>query len=518
MEQKASYIMYHYAYQLTEQHGYDILYINNNVEEIWLEKYQNKTSTIIRISTTGFDWKNHLKKDIGIVFQKTRAMRKMLRGKEIEVHNVYISPHTPIDSWEILKKPMMVQEKNPIKVNIYYLSGKEIVTEHNRLEKNIAVSFEEIPDEKNTELLEQDIHQYKVDLYHKVKEKQKKEDSVFNYGKPFITYLFIAINTILFLLLEFNGGSENTSTLIEFGAKFNPLITDGEWWRILTSMFLHLGLLHFASNMLFLYYFGSLAERIFGSVRFLVIYMLAGIGGGIASFVFVANISAGASGALYGLFGAFIYFGIFHKRIFFQTIGKNIMFLLGINIIIGFSLPQLDVSAHFGGLIAGFIAAGIVHFPKKRKHIVQIFATVLYLAVILAVFSYGIQENGSSASYQLMKIEKFIQEEQYEEVIESATIGLENPGNFEAILLFQRAFAYIHLNEIQSAIEDLELSIDKLETPENLPEAYYNLAVLYTEVGNNRAEDMIKIAYEANPNDERIAKLYETLTEKKIGD
>src|SRR5690606_22236904 len=202
-----------------------------------------------RISTTGFDWKNHLKKDIGIVFQKTRAMKKMLRGKDIEIHNVYISPHTPIDSWEMLKKTLIVQEKNPIKMNIYYLSGNEIVSERNRLEKNISISFNEISDEKDIDQIENEIQQYKIDLFHKVQVKQKNEESIFTYGKPFITYLLIAINTLLFLLLEFKGGSENTSTLIEFGAKLNPLIVDGEWWRLITSMFLHIGLLHFVSNM-----------------------------------------------------------------------------------------------------------------------------------------------------------------------------------------------------------------------------------------------------------------------------
>ncbi len=517
MEQKASYMMYTYANQLAEQHGYDIIYINNNVEEIWLEKYLNKTSSIIRISTTGFDWKNHLKKDIGIVFQKTRAMKKMLRGKDIEIHNVYISPHTPIDSWEMLKKTLIVQEKNPIKMNIYYLSGNEIVSERNRLEKNISISFNEISDEKDIDQIENEIQQYKLDLFHKVQEKQKNEESIFTYGKPFITYLLIAINTLLFLLLEFKGGSENTSTLIEFGAKLNPLIVDGEWWRLITSMFLHIGILHFVSNMLFLYYFGSLAERIYGSFRFLVVYFLAGIGGSIASFVFVANISAGASGALYGLLGAFIYFGIFHKRIFFQTIGSNILVLLGINIILGFTLPQLDVSAHFGGLIAGFIAAGIIHFPKKRNFPVQLAALIIYVVAILAVFSYGMQQNENSVSYQLMKIENYIQEEQFEEVIESATKGLQNPGDFEAILFFQRAYAYIHLNEMEPAIEDLEKSIEKLDKPEDLPEAYYNLAILYAEVGDEKAIEMIEKAYQANPSDERIEELYETITGKKIG-
>src|SRR5690606_22474290 len=137
------------------------------------------------------------------------------------------------------KKPLMVQEKNPIKMKIYYLSGDEIVTEKNRLSENIGAAFpnvETIPEEN----LEHSIQQLKLELYNKIKEKQKKEEGIFSFGKPIFTYLLIAINAILFLLLEWNGGSENHLTLIEFGAKYNPLIIDGEWWRIVTSMFLHI--------------------------------------------------------------------------------------------------------------------------------------------------------------------------------------------------------------------------------------------------------------------------------------
>lgn len=512
MEERSQHTMYTIAHQLAMNHDYDVLYMNNNVQEIWLEKLVDKTSRIVRISTIGFDWKNHLKKDVAIVFQKTKAMRKLLQGKNVEVHNVYISPHTPVDSWEILKKPMIVQEKNPIKMNVYYLSGEEWNSEQKRLEENIAINLEKQNQPLSHEEIERDINRYRVELYQKIQEKKKKEEGLFSNGKPIITYLLIAINAILFLLLEFNGGSESNNTLIEFGAKFNPLILDGEWWRIVTSMFLHIGLFHFISNMLFLYYFGSLAEKIYGSFRFFFIYMFAGIGGSVASFAFVLNLSAGASGALYGLFGAFIYFGLFHKRIFFQTIGRDILMLLGINIVLGFVLPQLDVTAHMGGLVAGFIAAGIVHFPRKRKLGLQVIAIVIYIIAIFALFSLGVANNEANPTYHLMNIETLLEDERYKEVIDSATKGLENPEEYEAILLFQRSYAYIKLEQINEAITDLEKSIEVMDNPSDLPESYYNLALLYQEIGDERAEEMIGIAYEVNPDSKQIKELYQSIT------
>ncbi len=392
MEHKQPFVMYKIAHQLAVFNGYDVLYMNENTEEIWLEKVEQKKSLVVRISTIGFDWKNHLKKDIAIVFEKTKAMRHLLRGKDVEIHNVYISPHTPIDDWEILKKPMMIQEKKPILMKTYYLSGDELYSERDRLIETLDVTYDREVEILTDMQMEQDLTQFRTDLIASLQEKRKKSEKVFSFGKPLVTYFLIGINAILYLLLEFNGGSQTTETLLQFGAKYNPAIMDGEWWRIFTSMFLHIGLIHFLSNMLFLYYFGSLAERIYGSTRFVIIYLLAGIGGGIASFAFVTNISAGASGALYGMFGAFIYFGMFYRNMFYQTIGKNILVVLALNIGLGFVIPQLDMVAHLGGLVAGIIAAAIVHLPLKQKRfLLQGAAFILYCLLVIGFALWGIQ-------------------------------------------------------------------------------------------------------------------------------
>src|SRR5699024_10069042 len=119
----------------------------------------------------------------------------------------------------------------------------------------------------------QKIHYYKTSLKNVLKQQQEKVESIFTYGKPVFTYILIAISLVLFLLLELNGGSSDIQTLIDYGAKYNPaIILDGEWWRIISSMFLHIGLLHMVMNMIALYFLGTIVERIFGSGRFLFIY------------------------------------------------------------------------------------------------------------------------------------------------------------------------------------------------------------------------------------------------------
>lgn len=145
------------------------------------------------------------------------------------------------------------------------------------------------------------------------------------------------------------------------------MIEDNQWWRILSSMFIHIGFFHLLMNVMAIYYLGILVEKMYGRWRFLFIYLLSGIGGGLASFAFSVNISAGASGAIFGLFGALLFFGFIYREIFFQTLGSNVLLILAINLILGFVVQQIDMAAHIGGLVAGFIASAIIFLPKRKN-------------------------------------------------------------------------------------------------------------------------------------------------------
>ncbi|MCM3396764.1 MULTISPECIES: rhomboid family intramembrane serine protease [Oceanobacillus] len=504
------YKLYHMAYELVANQQFDILHIDHNTNEIWLEKYVNKRSNVIRLIQKGFDWKNHLKRDIAIVFQKAKAMKKLLAGKHIELYNVYISSHAPVDDWESLKKPMQLKEKNPIKMKVYYLDNEGSIEEFDRLQTDLDVQLRTIPENVDEEQQEQDIQNKKRYLTGVLENKHKEVEKVFSFGKPYFTYLLIAINLVLFILLELNGGSTSINTLIEMGAKYNPSIIEGEWWRIASSMFLHIGYLHLLMNMLAIYYLGTATERIFGRTRFLFIYFLAGIGGGLASFAFTTNVSAGASGAIFGLFGALLFFGIIYKRIFFQTMGSNILIILLINIVLGFSVEQIDMGAHIGGLLAGFLASAMMHLPNKKNVRTQLIGFIAYVMLITGLVIFGLNSNMNNQSNYLMQIEQLLLDNQFEEVVEVATEALDLEGDMQGPILFQRSYAYIELNELNLAVEDLEQSI--LHEPV-LPEAYYNLALLYDSNGQiEEAKEMITKAYELNPDEESFAEVYKKIT------
>lgn len=507
------YFLFKLANQLIGLENYELLDMNVQAEEIWLEKKINKTSYVIRLVHKEFYWMNDLKKDIALGFQRTNAIKRMLSGKHIEIKNVYIAKLPPVGDWESLKKPMQLKDRKPVKMNVYYLDEDDAEKEIKRLNEDLHTSLEVMEPVSEAEKSDE-LDDMKNKLQDNLDTKRKEVKTVFSHGKPFLTYILLAINVLIFLLLELNGGSTSTETLIKYGANYNPAIIDGEWWRIISSMFLHIGLLHVFMNMLALYYLGTTVERIYGSVRFLIIYMSAGIGGGLASFAFTSTVSAGASGALFGLLGALLFFGVMNKKLFFQTMGKGIIVLIGLNLIFGFSVPQIDNSAHIGGLITGFIAAIIVFLPKKKKIAYQLGAFICYLIIVWGLVVFGIQHTANSAMYQLTKIEDLLEEDNYQEVVNVATKGLEDPDDLSSSLLFQRSYAYIELDKTTLAIKDLEKIVGM---DSDMPEAYYNLAMLYFNQGDNqKAVKSVKKAYELKPDDESYIQLYEQITGKNV--
>jgi len=504
-------IMYQLAYQLAENNQFEVIHIDSTTNEIWLERYQNKKSKVIRVIQKGFDWKNDLKKDIGQILQIVRANMHLFTSKNVEFHNIYVSEYPPVDDWEDLKKTMQLKDDKSFRIKNFYLSKADYQEEISRMQTAIDVNLKNIFDPNDSEEdKERKVNDHRLYLSNSLQERKKEVENVFSFGKPFFTYILIVINILVFILLEISGGSTNTFVLIEHGAKYNPAIMDGAWWRLISSMFLHIGILHLFMNMLAAYYLGTVVERIYGSWRFLLIYFLSGIGGGIASFALSPNVSAGASGAIFGLFGALLFFGLIYRRIFLKTMGSGVLLVVGINLVFGFFFPQIDMAAHVIGLLTGFIASAIVYLPTKKNILVQITACFVFIFVIFGFAVYGTNANENSQSYQLMRIDELIYDNNYEEVIDTANLALTLEGDLEGPILFQRAYAYMALNEWDQAIQDLEVVVEQGET---IPQAYYNLGLLYFYTGQHqKAEEAITQAAEMKPDDEQFRELYEKIT------
>ena len=181
---------------------------------------------------------------------------------------------------------------------------------------------------------------------------------------PVITGI-LAVQIVVFLTMTIAGGTTDEQVLIRFGAKVKPLIDQGEWWRLVSPIFIHIGFLHLLFNSFALYIFGPTAEWLFGKFRFLLFYVLSGIIGNVASYVFNPySISAGASGAIYGLFGMYLYLYWRAKHYVDAETGKGILALVVVNLLL--SLGQgIDLAAHIGGLFGGFLLTSL--FLRHRR-------------------------------------------------------------------------------------------------------------------------------------------------------
>jgi rhomboid protease GluP len=176
-----------------------------------------------------------------------------------------------------------------------------------------------------------------------------------------VTVVLLAAICIGYLLQVFLGGS-----LTEMGANYGPYVRAGQYWRLVTSMFLHGGLLHLFVNAWALFQLGGLFELLLGSGRMLVVYFLGGIAGSVASVLFTNAPSVGASGAIFGLMGALIAF-LLRRRQDLTPVAKSLLGQLvvwaGINIAFGASTPGIDNAAHLGGCAAGFVL-GLILRPR----------------------------------------------------------------------------------------------------------------------------------------------------------
>ncbi len=180
------------------------------------------------------------------------------------------------------------------------------------------------------------------------------------FKNTYTNYL-IFINGLVFLLMFLIGGANvfgDVRWLLVFGAHFGPLmIEEGQWFRLVTSMFIHGGMMHIFFNMYILYIFGNLAEKVYGFYKFLTIYVSTGIIAGITTLVVnPETISVGASGAIFGLIG--LLFGTGFRKdtpsLLKSITGPTLLPMILINVFLGFTVPSINNAAHLGGLFSGF--------------------------------------------------------------------------------------------------------------------------------------------------------------------
>lgn len=217
----------------------------------------------------------------------------------------------------------------------------------------------------------------------------------FSLFKPvkgyFITPIIIDINILVFILMVVSGASimlPDNETLLTWGANFRPLTLNGEWWRLITNCFIHIGILHLLLNMYALLYIGLLLEPRLGSQRFATAYLLTGIAASVNSLYWhELTISAGASGAIFGLYGVFL--AMLTTNLIEKTARKALLTSIGIFVLYNLAngvKGGIDNAAHIGGLICGLII-GYAFYPGLKKTVSKTFQYITTAALIVFVLT-----------------------------------------------------------------------------------------------------------------------------------
>lgn len=191
--------------------------------------------------------------------------------------------------------------------------------------------------------------------------------------RVWVTGTIVAVNVAIFLFMLARGVSPMKPTaeeLLAWGANFGPRTLNGEPWRLLTSMFLHFGVIHIGFNMWILWDAGRLVERMVGNVGFLLMYLYSGLMGSLASLIWdPVAVGAGASGAVFGVFGALLGFVVLRSDSvpaeLLRHFRRSVLTFLVFNLIIGLSIPGIGLAAHLGGMAAGFVCGLVLSQPLR---------------------------------------------------------------------------------------------------------------------------------------------------------
>jgi rhomboid protease GluP len=357
---------------ITEE-GYTPIIVHGVQDEIWLEK-MNAPYSIIRIMSGHIHNREQLEFDlyktqslISRIKKKTFTFKVKALSIFLDVEeNVELSCDSGIDCINVL------DENDLKKYDVVKEAFPNIMSKLDFKEDGLGL-FVKITDDINkaTEV------------------EAKKNEEIFQKKKPYATILIIAINIIVFMMsLVYGLESVGTS-----GGLYAPAVRTGDIYRLITAAFIHASSLHLILNMYALYILGSQIESFFGSVKFLVIYIFSALMGSLLSMAFLGeNWSIGASGAIFGLFGALLYFG-YHYRVYLgSTIRSQIVPVILLNLLIGFAIPGIDQFAHLGGLAGGLVmsmAVGLKYNTTKSEQINGlIISTLAMIFLIYIAFIY----------------------------------------------------------------------------------------------------------------------------------
>lgn len=350
-------------YFVTEE-NYRPIIVNGVQNEIWLENLESDIP-LIRININYIHNEEQYKYDIRKADSIRKTIKKKTYSMKMNMLNLLVDVRDEVPDIESDKniKTIKINKINDLKKNSFMNEYFPNFNTKVQTKKSNMTDMFEMTDELNNKTVEDD----------------KALAKVFrNSDIPLITISLIVINAIVYLLslIDYNG-------IVNNFANYYLYVQNGEYYRLITSMFVHANILHLLSNMYALYVVGPIIEKYYGKGKYLLIYLGSGIIGSLFSVVLTNYASVGASGAIFGLFGALLYFGYKYRATLDGFLRSSIIPTLLVNLILGFMIPGIDISAHLGGLIGGLLLSYQVGVVNKEKIKDKINGLIIILILIV---------------------------------------------------------------------------------------------------------------------------------------
>lgn len=363
IDKKEELVMKLLHYFITER-GYNPVIIRGVKDEIWLENLEDDYK-IVRIVSGYIHNNEQFKFDLFKTKNLLKTIKKKTLSFKLNALSIFVNLGDNVDITEFEGTPNIkfanIHEASDLDKYRFVTSAfPDITKDMNFKEKGLEL-FMKITS----------------DINRKNEGDARENEDVFRPKKPVITYALIIINILVFILSVFND-----NILSQFAVNRDMIVLADQYYRLITGMFLHAGVLHLLFNMYALYVIGMQLESFLGKTKYLAVYMLSGLGASMLSIFFSNSFSVGASGAIFGLMGALLYFG-YHYRVYLDSVVKSqIIPLIVLNLILGFTLSGIDNWAHIGGLVSGVLATMAVGVKYKSTKFEMINGIILYLIYI----------------------------------------------------------------------------------------------------------------------------------------
>ena len=374
MIRKSDQVMMSLVHYFVTKENYAPINVQGVKDEIWLENL-NGPYRIIRISCNSIINEEQYKFDIFKMKHVMKQIKKKTLSIKMNALNICLDISKKIDRGNVKDiETIRAESLNDIKKNEDITKVFPDIT-NNLLESNDGLEL---------------IINVTNDINEKTEEENKKFNDVFSQKRIVFTNVISLICLVMYIIVGIYGQSIfnfSANVLAKFGANNILLVKNGEIWRLITCSFLHVGFIHFLLNMYSLRVIGPSVEGLIGKGKFVFIYLLSVLSASLMSLVFMDSniVSVGASGAIFGLMGALLYFGYHYRLYLNDAIKTQIIPVIVFNLLIGFMISGIDNGAHIGGLIGGYLATmaiGIKNKSEKKDMINGWIVLILYLAFL----------------------------------------------------------------------------------------------------------------------------------------